>query len=172
MAKKSACPNFSVYGPHFNDVLPPSACFEQRGNLKKSCRTINLDGNGAALPRSRVRHDPGRLALDSAVEASVPRSCEREPLDLARGTEPACGELVEPVERASGFRLSCGIQADSTVGHDPGSASPDPVQLGLRLGLSRVKTWPLRLAQPLSSPGVILRQESHNRAKIVLRCIT
>jgi hypothetical protein len=41
------------------------------------------------------------MNLNSAVEASAPCSCEREPLDLARG--------LEPVETASGFRLNCGI---------------------------------------------------------------
>jgi hypothetical protein len=41
------------------------------------------------------------MNLNSVVEASAFRGREREPLDLARGPEL--------VERASGFRLNCGI---------------------------------------------------------------
>jgi len=67
--------------------------------------------------------------LSSLVAASVsewgfpffPCGREREPLDLPRGLEPVRGvadpepverELVEPVETASGFRLSCGSGRD------------------------------------------------------------
>jgi hypothetical protein len=69
----------------------------------------------------------GALSLSNGRADSVPGGCERQPLDPARGPEPACGvedpelacgelaepverELVEPVERAS--RLPAPIPDD------------------------------------------------------------